>query len=126
MKIHLTTFREVVAFLCTAIACLTLPQASGVCTTKSDYETVISGYPESHAVDSVVFDMDESTSDIAVGGRLGTASEKEMAYLFLADEHLCKVTWYYTFPELNNGISIVAFSTSEPGVVYGLGSGTGI
>lgn len=47
-----------------------------------------------------------------------------LGFLYLADEDLCKITWYYTLSELDNGISVVAFSSSEPDVVYAMGSGT--
>ena len=125
MKRYLTTIREAFMFLCTALALLAVPRALGACTTKSNWETLISGYPESHKVNTLVFDMEEATSDIVVGGKLETATFKDVAFLYLAEEHLCKVIWYYHFTELTDGIEVVAFSTSEPGVVYAVGSAHG-
>ena len=70
---------------------------NGSCTSPYNFETVISGYPGAiHTVSSIVFDYELATQNLAIGGQMTLASDKlERAYLYMVDESLCKITWYF-------------------------------
>ena len=90
---------------------------------KKLIQTMFGGYDIVHGVTSIVFDIQESSNDMVVGG-LMKKNTSNLGFVYFIDESLCKVRWLLENETFDSGVQHIAFSPQEPTQIYGLAYGT--
>ena len=80
---------------------------------KKLIQTMFGGYDIIHGVTSIVFDIQESSNDMVVGG-LMKKNTRNLGFVYFIDESLCKVRWLLENETFDSGVQHIAFSPQEP------------
>ena len=85
----------------------------------ANFETIIGGYPDHHGLKSIDFDVDVTSGDMVVAGRI-LKDKSDEGFVYYIDESLCKIRWMVTDSTfIGDGVKNIVFDPNDSNRIFG-------